>query len=61
MFGKLKDKLKSALSVFSKKGKFQGTFGKGTLHYPRDIVIDSKGRFYVSDFGNKVIRVFIQL
>lgn len=57
------DKLKSAILVFDKDFRFQLEFGyRGfrpeNLTSPRNLALDSQGRLYVSEIGNKGISVF---
>jgi len=57
------DKLKSAVLVFDKDFQFQLEFGyRGfkpeNLTGPRNLALDSQGRLYVSEIGNKGISVF---
>jgi DNA-binding beta-propeller fold protein YncE len=57
------DKLKSAVLVFDKDFRFQLEFGyRGfrpeNLTSPRNLALDSQGRLYVSEIGNKGISVF---
>jgi len=57
------DKLKSAVLVFDKDFQFQLEFGyrgfrPGNLISPRNLALDSQGRLYVSEIGNKGISVF---
>jgi len=57
------DKLKSAILVFDKDLQFQLEFGyRGfspeSLNGPKDLALDSEGRLYVSQLGNRGISVF---
>jgi DNA-binding beta-propeller fold protein YncE len=57
------DKLKSAILVFDKDLKFQLEFGyRGfrpeNLNSPKELALDSEGRLYVSQLGNRGISVF---
>jgi len=57
------DKLKSAILVFDKDLQFQLEFGyRGfrpeNLNSPKELALDSEGRLYVSQLGNRGISVF---
>ncbi len=57
------DRLKSVVIIFDKHFKFQTQFGyRGfrphNLIGPRNLVLDTKGRLYVSQLGNRGISVF---
>ena len=57
------DKLKSAVLIFNKNFQFELEFGyRGTrpenLNGPRNLALDSQGRLYVSQLGNKGVSVF---
>jgi len=57
------DKLKSAVIIFDKNFQFELEFGyRGTrpenLNGPRNMALDSQGRLYVSQLGNKGVSVF---
>ncbi|MGB6380013.1 MAG: hypothetical protein WBG51_02470 [Syntrophobacteria bacterium] len=57
------DKLKSAILVFDKNLQFQLEFGyRGfrpeNLNSPKELALDSEGRLYVSQLGNRGISVF---
>ena len=50
---------------FTKKGEFIDVFGsegsgKGQLKYPWGICVDSKGKLYVTEYGNNRVQVFHQ-
>jgi len=57
------DKLKSAILIFDKDFQFQLEFGyrgprPDNLNGPRNLALDSQGRLYVSQLGNKGVSVF---
>lgn len=48
----------SGVSVFTKKGKYITSFGKGEFMFPSGLAVDSDGVLYICDYGNGRIQLF---